>query len=115
MVMVASVPSPSFVLEGCLGDSSGPQLELSCSASVQRCGGAELARPSLALSLLELLLFLSVLSMSSPFLVPTHATETEFFSLAPPPAEQVSSNKTSSTSVPYHFSVKVLSIDRETC
>ena len=50
-VVVTSVPSPPFVLEGRLGDSSGPQLELSCSASVQRCGGAELARPSLALSL----------------------------------------------------------------
>lgn len=36
---------------GCLGDSSGPQLELSCSASVQSRGGAELASPSLALSL----------------------------------------------------------------
>ena len=48
---MASVPSLSLVVEGCLGDSSGPQLELSCSASVQSCGGAELASPSLALSL----------------------------------------------------------------
>lgn len=80
----------------------------------QKCGKTELKDPLSALSLQELFLFVSVVSMISPDLVLT-MPQKQFFSLAPPPVEQISSNKSYSPSVPCHFSVNIVSIDRETC
>ena len=80
----------------------------------QKCGKTELKDPLSALSLQELFLFVSMVSMISPDLVLTHATKTGFLTSTPTSWTDLFQQKL----LPFctlSLQCKIVSIDRETC